>query len=90
MYGEFTVRSLIIDQIKKWGKIKQFRDDLEYDLYFACSQDQIRRTLRPRPHVYVFKSTPFSKVSVFESLHFQTRFRKSPFLVKTETFENAE
>ena len=61
--------------------------------------------LRPRPHVCVFKSTPsskvsvfarphdnaaFSKISVFESLHFQTHFRKSPFSVKTETFENAE
>ena len=48
---------------------------------------------RPRPHVSVFKSTPFSKVavfarphdnaafskaSVFERLHFRTRFRKSP------------
>ena len=30
MYREFTVRSLIIDQIKKWRKIKQFRDNCEY------------------------------------------------------------
>ena len=50
-------------------------------------------SLRLRPHVYVFKSTPFSKVSVFARPHdnaafpkvsvFESlRFRKSPFSVK--------
>ena len=65
---------------------------MDTDVIYAKS------SMRRHVSVCVFKSTPFSKVSVcarphdnaafskvsvFESLHFQTRFRKSPFSLKT-------
>ena len=46
---------------------------------------------RPRPHVYVFMRKRILFCSFSPSVHTQTliqRFRKSPFLSKTETFEN--